>query len=385
MPKAILRELLLKRLGSLVQPNKVTILYGARQVGKTSLVREYLRRAQLDSSEVYENSGDDLIRRNHLSELTIPELRKTLAKYKLIFIDEAQKITDIDLLLKKIVDNVEGVKIIVTGSSSLDLSQKITESLAGRKNVINIAPIAFAEFSDAEHLEERLVYGSYPEIITAINYSDKKSRLEDITNSLLFKDVLEMNALKNSDKLIRLSQLLAFQIGQEVSTSELATSLGIDKNTVEHYIDILEKIFLIFRLPAFSTNPRKEISKMQKIYFYDLGIRNALIQDWGDINNRRDLGKIWENFIVVERLKLNNLLQHSYKGYFWRSYTKQEIDFIEATKVYNPVSKDASCLTAYEIKWQDQKIKVPSLWKEEYPAANFKVISTKNYQGFISD
>ena len=300
----------------------------------------------------------------------------------ILIIDEAQKINQIGRILKLMIDELEGLKIIVTGSSAFDLSHQVGEPLTGRKFTFMLFPIAQCELLQQENLlqtrsnlEERLIYGSYPEIFNHTALEDKTDYLSELVNSYLFKDILVLDNIKNSSKLINILRLLAFQIGMEVSINEIARQIGLNKGTIEKYLDLLSKVFVIFKVEGFSRNLRKEISKSSRYYFWDNGVRNYLISNFNTMTIRNDIGQLWENYIISERLKFQNYNQLHVNNYFWRTYDKQEIDWIE---------ERGGKIFAYEIKYNKNKVKIPGAWKTAYPEADFKVINKDNYLEFIT-
>ncbi len=325
--------------------------------------------------------GEDIFVQEFLSSQSIIKLKNFIGAVNLLVIDEAQKIPNIGLNLKLIVDNINGIEIIATGSASFDLYQKLGEPLTGRKTTLRLFPIAQMELSKIEklhetraNLEARLIFGSYPEVILAKNDQEKISYIRELINSYLYKDILEMNGLKHSDKLVKILQFLAFQIGGEVSYSEIARQVGLNKKTIERYLDLLEKVFVIFKIRGFSRNLRKEVSKNPKYYFYDLGVRNGLINNFNLINLRNDIGSIWENYIISERIKKQEYLNFQTNNYFWRTYDQKEIDFIEERQ---------GKLYAYEVKWKSQKLVPPDDWQSAYPNSEFFTVCRQNYLEFI--
>ena len=368
----------LKNLIRLLSPNKVIVIYGPRRCGKTTLLNKFLDKVKEKYLFV---SGEDLSVQNYLGSQSIAKLKDFTGKNKLLVIDEAQKIEKIGLNLKLIVDHIEGIKVIATGSSSFDLSKDMGEPLTGRKFVLRLFPLAQMEVSSVEekhetdaNLEARLIYGSYPEIVIINDNKQREIYLREIVSSYLYKDILELEGIRHSNKLIKLLQLLAFQIGKEVSYSELATQLGMSKNTVEKYLDLLEKVFVLYRLSGFSRNLRKEISKNHRYYFYDNGIRNTIIGNFNPLEIRDDTGILWENYIIMERVKKQEYLQVLSNNYFWRTYDGKEIDLVE---------EGGGLLNGYEIKWKKTKAKPPKDWLSTYKNAKYKVITTENYLEFI--
>ena len=356
---------------------KVILVYGARQVGKTTLVKQLLSKY---THEVLAISGDEPDIREIFKNSTSTQLKQYIGKHKILFIDEAQRIENIGLSLKLIVDNFSDVQVIATGSSAFELADKTSETLTGRKYVIKLYPISFEEMvlhtnliEEKRNLEQRLIYGYYPEIVSKPN--ENRELLTLLADSYLYKDILLLDNIKKPKLLEKILRALALQVGNQVSYNEIANLVDANKKTVEKYIDLLEKTFVIFSLPAFSRNVRNELKKSQKIYFYDNGIRNALIGNFNSIHTRTDIGALWENFIISERLKyLNN--HHIKKDfYFWRTTQQQEIDFIE---------EDINGLTAYEFKWNaKKKPKFSKTFSRAYTNATFKVVNASNFVDFL--
>ena len=364
-----------------VLPNKVLILLGARRVGKTAFIKNYL--SVLPKEDYLQLNGEDIQDADLLKERSVANYKRLLNNVKLLVIDEAQNIPEIGLILKLIVDSIDGIKVIATGSSIFDLSNKLGEPLVGRKNTIYLFPLAQMEFNKYENfkettqkLEERLLFGSYPELEQYPDWNDKINYLKEIVNSYLLKDILIYEGIKQSNKILDLLKLIAFQVGQEVSLQELAKQLGISKNTVESYLDLLSKVFVIYKVPGFSRNLRKEITKSNRWYFYDNGIRNAIIANFSRLDSRTDVGALWENYLASERIKYQNYTQKSVTNYFWRTYDQQELDWLE---------EENGILRAYEFKWnENRKVKIPTAFAKAYPEANFEVINKSNYLDFIS-
>ena len=367
-------------LAQLLEPHKALILYGARQVGKTTLLERFLSTTTLRYKL---DSGDNIRTRQLLSSQDFSRIGEYLEGYDLLAIDEAQQIPEIGMGLKIIIDQYPEVKVIATGSSSFDLSHQVGEPLTGRKKTIILYPFSqrelLAEYNHYElsqKLEDFLVFGSYPEVVTAGSRDDKIAVLQELVNSYLLKDILALERVKGSGVLLDLLKLLAFQVGNQVSLNELSTKLKIDVKTVGRYLDLLEKTFIITRIGGFSRNLRKEISKKNKYMFLDNGIRNALIYQFNPLDTRNDIGQLWENFILTERIK-----QRSYQGiyaasYFWRTYGGQEIDLVE--------ERDGR-LYAFECKWStSKKVKPPPDWRRSYPGADFSVITPQNYLDFLT-
>lgn len=358
---------------------KVVIIYGARRVGKTTLIREIQKKFK--DISLYLNCDEPDIR-EALTDKTSTELKSFIGPKQLVIIDEAQRVRNIGLTLKLIVDNYPEIQIISTGSSSFELSNQTVEPLTGRKYEYFLYPFSISElksiYSNIEIdrlLEKRIIFGMYPEIV--INEFDNERNLKEITRSYLYKDVLQYQNIRNPEILEKLLQALALQLGNEVSYNELSNSLGIDKKTVQSYVSILEKAFVIFKLGPFSKNLRNEIKKLRKIYFIDTGIRNALINNLNPFTLRNDMGVLWENFLIIERMKntSNNFLSKNI--YFWRTHQKEEIDLIE---------ESTDNISAYEFKWKNKKSvkeKAPKAFSDKYKNINFKIVDRKNYQEFL--
>ncbi|MCK5856053.1 MAG: ATP-binding protein [Bacteroidales bacterium] len=355
---------------------KSIILFGARQTGKTTLLQELFS----DKKNVLWLNGDDLDTHKIFESTSATRLKANFANYKYIIVDEAQRIENIGLKFKLITDQMPGVQLIATGSSAFELANMINEPLTGRKLEFNIFPISFEEMviqhgfiEENRLLPHRLVFGYYPEVVTSPG--NGKEVLKQISDSYLYKDILQWDKIKKSDKLLKLLQALAYQLGSEVSYNELSKTVGLDNQTIEKYIQLLEQVFIIFRLPSFSRNHRKELTKSRKIYFYDNGIRNALIADFRLLEMRTDIGALWENFLISERLKLINYKNIWTNTYFWRTQNQQEIDYLEEMD---------GTLYAYEFKWNASKNpKLPKTFSRTYPNHEFKVISPDNYEEFI--
>jgi len=363
-----------------LQPNKVLVLMGARRVGKTELLKKKL--SETKESYLLLN-GEDAATVSVLNNRSVENYKRLLGDKKLLVIDEAQTIPEIGKILKLMVDEIEGIKIIATGSSVFDLENELGEPLTGRDITVRLFPLSQMEFNKQENLietkgrlEERLILGSYPELQQYSGWDEKVKYLERLVSSYLIRDILAFEKLKKPDKIIGLLRLIAFQIGGEVSLPELGQKLGIDKNTVDRYLDLLTKVFVLYKVNAYSMNPRKEISKSSRWYFYDNGIRNALIANVNSLELRNDHGQLWENYLVSERLKYQSYNGMLVNNYFWRTYSQQEIDWVEnrGGKIYG-----------YEFKWNSNKVKgAPAAWKKMYPNAEFMTIHPNNYLDFIS-
>lgn len=363
-----------------LKPNKVLVILGPRQAGKTTLLEDFLGR--LEGKTKYRlDSGDDIRIQEILSSRDFSKIKEYASGYDLVAIDEAQKIKAVGEGLKIMVDQIPGIKIIVTGSSSFELAGQIGEPLTGRKITLTLFPVSQIElglmynnYDLKNKLEEYIIYGGYPEAVTANNVNEKKRILNEIVGSYLLKDVLELERVKGSKILLDLLRLLAFQVGNEVSLSELGSKLGLNYKTVGRYLDLLEKSFVIFNLSGFSRNLRKEITKKSKYYFFDNGVRNAVIANFNPLEVRDDAGKLWENFLVIERIKKQSYKRLYANNYFWRTWDGKEIDFVEERE---------GRLYGYEIKWgRERALPVPD-WQTSYPDSEFSVISQDNYLEFI--
>ena len=370
----------LTSLAHLVAPGKVVVVYGPRRVGKTTLIRRYTREHDPDALLV---TGEDIVVREFLESQSLAKLTSFVGRRRTLIVDEAQHIRQIGLNLKLLVDHVEGLRIIATGSSSFDLASQTGEPLTGRKYTLLLLPLAQLELQETEsahqtraQLELRLIYGSYPEVILMDSNEDRQLYIKEWIASSLFKDILELEGIRHADKLLRLLQLLAFQVGHEVSTSELGAQLSMSKNTVDRYLDLLEKAYVLYSRRGFSRNLRKEITKSRRYYYYDNGIRNGLINNFNPLAMRDDVGVLWENYVLVERLKRNLYSGRLADSYFWRTYDRQEIDLVEEW---------GGRLFATEMKWSARSTRAPSAWRKAYPGSSFQVVHPENYLGFISD
>ena len=356
---------------------KAIIIMGARQVGKSTLLRQMLGERQ----DVIWMNGDDLDIQELFSGITSTRIRAILGSKRLLVIDEAQRISDIGLRLKLITDQVPDVQVIATGSSSFELASKVNEPLTGRKREFRMYPLTFGEMvqhtqflDEVRMIPHRMVYGYYPEVVC--NPGDERAILKELSDSYLYKDILSLDSINKPDKLVRLLKALALQIGSQVSYNEIGTLIGLDSKTVERYVDILEKSFIVFRLGTFSRNLRNELKASRKIYFWDLGIRNAIIGNLAQIENRTDAGELWENFVIAERMKRNAYKCSFAQSYFWRTRQQHEIDYLE---------EEDGILYAFEFKWNLRKanVKCPESFKTAYPEAVYKVITPENIEEFL--
>lgn len=362
---------------TLLGSNKAIILMGARQVGKSTLLHSVLG---MDDTVLWLNGDDDDVREMFKS-ITSTRLRVIIGNRKTVVIDEAQRIENIGLRIKLITDQMPGIQVIATGSSSFELSSKINEPLTGRKRELKLFPLSFNEMvSHTSFIDEhrmiphRMIYGYYPEVVSSP--SNEKIVLKELTDSYLYRDILSFDSLRKPDVIVRLLRALALQIGSQVSYNELASLLGLSSKTVEKYLDILEKSYIIFRLASFSRNMRNELKFSRKVYFWDLGVRNAVIGNMSSLENRNDVGALWENFLVAERMKIISYSNSFAQSYFWRTKDKSEIDYLEETD---------GKLSAFEFKWNPAKAmtKCPASFASAYPDASYKVITPDNIEEFI--
>lgn len=371
----------LARLKRLVAPGKVVVVYGPRRVGKTTLIRRYVQEYEEDALVV---TGEDITVREYLESQSVAKLKAFIGGRRTLIVDEAQCVRHIGLNLKLLVDHVEGLRVVATGSSSFGLAQQTGEPLTGRQYTLLLLPLAQLELQEVEgahetkaHLEMRLIYGSYPEVILMKSNEDRVLYIRELIASYLFKDILQLEGIRHTDKLLRMLQLIAFQIGRDVSVTELGTQLGMNKNTVDRYLDLLEKVYILYSRRGFSRNLRKEITKSRRYYFYDNGIRNGLISNFNALSLRDDAGALWENYILTERLKYKLYTGHAVESYFWRTYDRQEIDLVEEW---------GGRLRAAEIKWSPRDVaRAPRGWRQAYPNGSFQVVHQGNYLDFIAE
>lgn len=373
----MIHRILEEKIQPLLGGNKAIIVMGARQVGKSTLLNELLG----ENKNALWLNGDDIDVQNLFHEMSSTRMRALLGNNKFLVIDEAQRIPDIGLRIKLVTDQVSDVQVIATGSSSFELASKVNEPLTGRKREFKMFPLTFKEMvSHSNLLDElrmiphRLVYGYYPEVVS--NPGDEKNTLKELSDSYLYKDILLLDSISKPDKLVRLLKALALQIGSQISYNEIGNMISLDSKTVERYVDILEKSFIVFRLGSFSRNLRNELKASRKIYFWDLGIRNAIIGNLAQIENRTDAGELWENFAIAERLKQNAYQNSFAQSWFWRTQQQKEIDYIE---------EENGMIHAFEFKWNEHKArtKCPESFSTAYPDALFQVITPKNIEEFL--
>jgi len=360
------------------RPGKVVVILGARRTGKTVLLKEYLKNQK--TRFLFWN-GEDIAVHELLKRRSIKHYKNIIGDNKLIAIDEAQVIPDIGKILKLLIDSFDDLRIIVTGSSAFDLTNIKGEPLTGRKHQITLYPLSEAEYASFEkpqekkdNLMERLVFGNMPELLRYKTSDEKSSYLRELISSYLLKDILVYENIRSSSKIFELLKLIAFQTGSEVSVQELSKQLAVSRKTVEEYLDLLSKVFIIYRLTGFSRNLRKEIVKNSKWYFYDNGIRNAVIANFAGLNMRNDTESLWENYMMSERMKQLEYSGIAANKYFWRTYDQQEIDLIEERE---------GKLFAYEFKWKKDKGKIPAAWEKAYSGSQFKVVTPDNYSEWL--
>ncbi len=375
-----IQRLLLSQLLDALLPGKILVLYGPRQVGKTTLAKDLLTLVSLRSRFV---NADELVYREALASQSRQRLGEVLGDAELLVIDEAQRVPEIGLNLKILIDSFPQAVILATGSASFDLANKVSEPLTGRKLTFNLYPISYGEIRQTlgalearSQLERWLVWGGYPAIVTTDPPVLRERLLGELVGSYLYRDILELEGIRRAEKIVDLLRLLAFQIGQEVSLAELAASLGLNRQTVERYLDLLEKVFVIFKVSGFSRNLRKEVTKNSRVYFYDNGVRNSLIQNFNPLALRNDVGQLWENYLLIERRKANQAAGRTVNAYFWRTYDQKEIDCIE---------EHGGKLYGYEFKWQSGEIRraTRSEFLNAYPGSELKTINRENFEGFL--
>ena len=376
--KSIIERIYSSRLEEKVRPGKVLILYGPRQVGKTTLVRQYLKGFK---GRYYATTGEDLHTIQVLTSFSQDEIRRHYGDLDLLFIDEAQAIPQVGRTLKFLVDVLPELKVVVTGSSSFELANQTGEPLVGRKTTLTLYPFSFDElrqdqgFAATEAgLDAMLVYGSYPEVWLAQSNRAKAEVLRELAESYLYKDILAFESVKNSAKIRQLLSLLAFQVGKEVSLTELGTRLSLARQTVERYLDLLEKYFVVYRVGGFSRNLRNEITKTSRWYFFDNGVMNCVSGQLNDLAMRADVGALWENWIMAERLKRLTYEGRFPQRYFWRTYAQSEIDCVE---------EENGQLAAWEFKAGGKTAKVPPSWCAAYPQSTWNVVNRTNFETFI--
>ncbi len=373
----ITRSIVSSSIHRVLNPRFVLILFGPRQSGKTTLAKKIVTTTKKRWLEL---NGDDPETVEELSKPTKTMLDSLIGSYEGFFLDEAQRIPEIGLTLKRIHDDRPDFPMLITGSSSLEIGDKTREALTGRVIARTLYPISTSELSNHwspreqnQHLEERLIFGSYPALWSLPGREEKIQYIKELTSSYLYKDILDLSGIRNPRKLRDLLRALAYQVGNEVSFSELGSVCGLSTDTVIHYVDLLEKSFVLMRLGSFNRNLRNEISTKSKIYFLDNGVRNALIDDFRTLNQRNDQGPLWENFLIMERTKENSYAERTASSWFWRLVNGPEIDYIESTE---------GRLDTYEFKWGRKTPKIPKAFSTAYPDHTFSVVSQENWLEF---
>src|SRR3989344_56989 len=375
-----IKRLQLEKIKESPEAGKVIVVYGPRRSGKTTLVKEFLTTY---SGKYLFMNADELATREILESQSKSKFAEFVNGIQLLVIDEAQRVKDIGLNLKILVDSFPDLAIIATGSASFDLANKVNEPLTGRKTTLTLYPISFEEitttmslFEAKNQLERWLVWGGYPNVVTLAAADKRSAFLGELVGSYLYKDILELGDVKRADKIVDLLRLVAFQIGKQVSIAELASNLSLNRDTVERYLDLLEKVFVIFRVGGFSRNLRKEIVKNHRYYFYDNGVRNTLIQNFNPIPVRDDIGQLWENYLMSERVKVNHYHGRTVNSYFWRTYDQKEIDLIEET---------GGKLYGFEFKWQKQKLNKSTVkeFTQTYAQASVESVTSENFDHFL--
>ena len=372
----MINRLIIDNIHKRLNDKKVIVLLGSRQVGKTTLFHQLFNTTE----DILWWNGDESDIRSALENTTSSKLKTLIGKHQIVVIDEAQRIDNIGLTAKLVADTIPNVKLFLCGSSAFELKNKTNEPLTGRKWEYQLFPLSYAEMvghhgllEENRLLEHRLIYGYYPDVVT--HAGEERNILSQLTNSYLYKDILMLENIHKAEKLERLVQALAFQVGNQVSYHELGQICGLDNQTVEKYIDLLEKSFVVFRIQSFSRNIRNELKKSRKIYFYDNGIRNAVVKQFNPLQLRNDVGALWENFLVSERMKHNHYAFHYCNRHFWRTHAQQEIDYVE---------DNDGILHAFEFKWNPKtKSKVPKAFAKAYPDAVFKTIHRENFESFL--
>lgn len=361
-----------------LKEERALLLSGPRRTGKTELLKHFLNGQEKPFLLL---NGEDMETADVLAQRSRSNYQRLLDKYEILAIDEAHAIPDIGSISKFLVDSFPSKRFILTGSSAFELTGNTGQPLTGRKVDLHLYPLAQCEIGQNEDLiqtrarmEEHLLYGGYPRLEQMQDWTDKQRYLEQLVQEYLFQDILKFEQLRNANKLKDLLRLLAFQVGSEVSINELSQSLQVARATVERYLDLLAKVFVVFKLPAFSRNLHKEIAKSDRWYFWDNGIRNAIIRNFNQLSLRQDQGQLWENYIVSERLKKAAYQEELTRFYFWRTYDQQEIDLIE---------EEGGQLLAYELKWGKKKAKVPAAWAKTYPHASFQIVHPGQYLDYI--
>ena len=375
----MIERVLKSRILAQINKGKAIVLVGARQVGKSTLLKDVFS----GDKDVLWMNGDEQDVRDLFENLSSARIRAIIGRHTTVVIDEAQRIKDVGIKLKLITDQIENVQLVATGSSAFELRSKLNEPLTGRKREYRMFPLMFRELVDDTNLMEelrmiphRMIYGYYPEVVTS--EGDERAVLKELADSYLYKDIMTLDSINKPDKLVKLLQALACQIGEQVSYNEVGQLVGLDSKTVEKYVDVLEKSYVIFRLSSFSRNLRNELKTSRKIYFWDLGVRNAVIGNFSQIENRTDVGALWENFAIAERMKQNITKGSFANSWFWRTQQQNEIDYVE---------EEDGRLSTFEFKWNEKKAKggAPASFAKAYPDSSFTFVTPANIDSFILD
>lgn len=362
-----------------LKPGRVLVIYGPRRAGKTTLIKNFIPNSGFKCR--YE-TGDDRVLCDVFKSERLDVLTKTFAQDEVLIIDEAQRVPNLGHGLKILVDGLPSLRVIASGSSSFEIAGQVGEPLTGRKSTVTLYPISAGEIVATygrieliRQYQDFMVYGSYPDVVTASSYTAKMRTLRELTNDYLFKDIIAFEGLRNSEKIRSLLTLVALQVGKEVSITELGTQLGMSKLTVERYLDLLQQTFILFKVGGFSRNLRTEVTKMSRYYFLDNGVLCAVLNNYTPLAQRSDTGMLWENWIVSERRKKTDYDNSFVNQYFWRTYAQQEIDLVE---------EGGGKLKAFEIKWGDKQPKAPKAWRDAYPAAGYEVINRNTFIDLLS-
>lgn len=365
-------------IASELRPGRVLVIYGPRRAGKTTMIKTFI---PVSGFKCRYESGDDRVLCDAFKSGRLDVLTKTFADDEVLIIDEAQRVPNLGHGLKILVDGLPSLRVIASGSSSFEIAGQVGEPLTGRKSTLNLFPVSAGEMAATygrieleRQYQDLVVYGSYPDIITAPSYTAKARALRELTNDYLFKDIIAFEGLRNSEKVRSLLTLLALQVGKQVSITELGTQLGMSKLTVERYLDLLQQTFIIFKVSGFSRNLRTEVTKMSRYYFLDNGILCSLLNNYTTLAQRNDAGMLWENWIVGERRKKNDYENTFMNQYFWRTYAQQEIDLVE---------EGGGKLRAFEIKWGNKHPQAPKSWCNAYPDAEYAVINRETFMEFV--
>jgi len=361
-----------------LRPGRVLVIYGPRRAGKTTLIKNFI---PVSGFKCRYETGDDRVLCDVFKSDRLDALTKTFAQNEVLIIDEAQRVPNLGHGLKILVDGLPSLRVIASGSSSFEIAGQVGEPLTGRKSTLTLYPVSAGEMAQTygrieliRQYQDLMIYGSYPDIVTAPSYTAKVRALRELTNDYLFKDIIAFEGLRNSEKIRSLLTLIALQVGKQVSITELGTQLGMSKLTVERYLDLLQQTFILFKVSGFSRNLRTEVTKMSRYYFLDNGVLCSVLNNHTPLAQRSDAGMLWENWIVGERRKKNDYANTFMNQHFWRTYAQQEIDLVE---------EGSGKLRAFEIKWGDKQPKAPKSWCDAYPDAEYAVINRETFMEFV--